>query len=181
MSEAVGQGQQKSGDWRISDGAKRCERCSTPFLPEHEFFSQLTIPAGTELAFVRADYCPSCWNTVRRAAETEGGGSTIFWKTRRAPADSKGQVVDLASLQALFVNLIDDERPEVEGLRYVVALLLTRKKLLKQVRKAGLARGDLLFRDPRDESGEKTLYLQTPDFSPEALERLKDQLGEILD
>ncbi len=84
-------------------------------------------------------------------------------------------------MAAAVVTLVDDTRAEVEGLRYVVALLLLRKKRLKVVRRAGLARGDLLFRDPRDEAGEKTLYLETPDFSPEALDRLKDQLGEILD
>ena len=162
------------GEWRIAETSKSCERCGARFLPEQDFFSRLELARAEGMtALARTDYCAACW--AKLASQLE---APIFWKTRRRGVDDAKNLVDLASLHGLFLNLVEDSRPEVEALRYVVALLLLRKKLLKVVRGAGGARGDLVFKDPRDP--EKRMRLPSPDLSEESLQNLKDQLGEIL-
>ena len=161
-----------NSDWRIAETAKSCTSCSATFVPGHEYFSMLLVEGVDDgVALLRKDFCQRCWPNL------EHEGAPIFWKTKRPPIEDGQDMIDLAALHGLFVQLLEDEREEVEALRYVVALLLLRKKLLKVVRQGGGARGDLYFKDPRDL--EKRVRLPLPDLSPESLERLKVQLGEI--
>ncbi|MAE77613.1 MAG: hypothetical protein CMJ85_12180 [Planctomycetes bacterium] len=167
MTETTARG----GEWRIAETGKRCVGCRVPFAFEQSFFSQLEVDSTDDVITLnRKDWCESCW--------TESEAPSIFWKTRRPAADGSESHVDLAALNQLFLGLIEDTRPEIETLRYVVALILQRKRLLKAVRTAGTARGDLVVKDPRDL--EKRLRLPSPDLSEESLENLKEQLGNIL-
>lgn len=180
----------KAGEWKIADNAKRCQNCDSPFLPGQDFFSELRwsdVPgkpdkpdksgkSGASFALVRLDYCLVCWAAATRVADHE----LIYWKSQRKQGKGDQNVVDLVALHSLFMNLLGDKRPEVEVLRYVVALMLLRKKLLKVVRGAGAARGDLIFKDPSDQSGQRTMRLSTPELSEKTLGRLKKQLSEIL-
>jgi hypothetical protein len=149
----------QGGEWRIAETAKRCQGCQTPFLPGTDFFSELVIERADEVtAYTRHDWCQPCW--TRRAKST---GEPIYWKARRRDGQDVENVVDVGSLHTLFLGLLEDERPEIEALRYVVGLLLLRKKVLKVVRGTHGARGDLVFKDPRDPA--TTMRLSTPDLS----------------
>lgn len=160
----------RGGEWRIAETATRCASCRMPFVEEQEFFSRLEIGDAT---LTRVDCCATCWQA--QVVELQ---DPVYWKTRRRGGPNPRNVVDLNSLHGLLMNLLEDKRPEVEALRYVVALMLLRKKLLKAVRGAGGARGDLVFKDPRDL--EQRIRLPAPDLSAESLENLKEQLGRIL-
>ncbi|MFQ5503732.1 MAG: hypothetical protein ACE5F1_02920 [Planctomycetota bacterium] len=162
----------KPGEWRIADRSRNCEGCGSPFLPGQEFFSMLQWSG--DLALLRRDHCPACWGSVQKHLAR----GSIFWKTRRAAGAKEQTVVDLASLHGLFLGLLEDPRPEIETLRYIVALLLLRKRILKGVRRADVPRGDLVFHHP-GQTG-KLVTLGTPELSPESLERLKQQLAGIL-
>ena len=172
------------GDWRIAENHNRCCACENPFAIGDAFFSEIRwvapeSPGGAEplpLGIHRVDFCEACWPAHLEAQEHK----PIYWRTRRRSSKKEDHVVDLGSLQTLFVGLLEDTRGEVEALRYVVGLMLMRKKILKQVRLGGMSRGALVFRDPRDESGQKTLRIPTPDLTEERLEQLKEQLGQIL-
>ncbi len=173
-----------AGDWRIAEYRNRCSSCENPFAIGDAFFSEIRWVApesagGADplpLGIHRVDFCEACWPANLKSQEQP----PIFWRTRRKSSKKDDHVVDLGSLQTLFVGLLEDSRAEVEALRYVVGLMLLRKKILKQVRLGGMSRGDLVFRDPRDESGQKTLRIPTPDLTEETLEQLKEQLGQIL-
>jgi hypothetical protein len=136
----------------------------------------------------RRDLCASCFGAEERTL-AEGH---VHWKTRR-PIPSRGEAtVDLESVTELFHRLLGDPRPEVEGLRYVVALLLVRKRRVKlsvaPVAPAGAAgtageddgAGALLVVDPRDGSGGAVIELAAPELSPDALERLKKEFLDSL-
>ena len=173
-----------AGEWRIAENRNRCSGCENPFAVGDVFYSEIRwiapeTPGGAEplpLGIHRIDFCDACW-----PAQIQGREDVpIFWRTSRKSSKKDDHVVDLGSLQSLFTGLLEDRRAEVEALRYVVGLMLMRKKILKQVRVGGMARGDLVFRDPRDESGQKTLRIPTPDLTEERLEQLKEQLGQIL-
>ncbi len=124
---------------------------------------------------LREDRCRTCWEARPRAQ-----GPEIFWWTKRRPDGRRGPVVDLEALAKLFGELLEDPRPEVEALRYVVALMLLRKRRLKRARTAQAARGDLVFRDPRDPEGGRILRLAAPDFDEATLSGLKEQLAAVL-
>lgn len=158
------------GEWQIAQTSKQCMHCGTRFLPGQDYWSTLHVEPGGELPIlVRQDACDECWQPQ---------DDRIYWKTRRAVDKGDRNVVDIQAMHQLFLQLLEDERDEIEALRYVVGLMLVRKKVLKIVRNVGGARGDLVFRDPRD--AEKRLRLPTPELSDGKLELLKSQLGDIL-
>lgn len=159
-----------AGEWHVAQTSKQCLECKAPFLADQDYWSTLHVETGGEFpVLVRHDYCTSCW------PKTE---DRIYWKTRRKANRDDHNVVDIQAMHQLFLQLVDDDREDVEALRYVVALMLVRKKILKVIRNARGARGDLVFKDPRDDK--KRMRLPTPELSEERLERLKEQLGEIL-
>ena len=173
-----------AGDWRIAENRNRCSACENPFGVGDIFFSEIRWVASESaggadplpLGIHRIDFCDACW-----PGQIQGRDDVpIFWRATRKSSKKDDHVVDVGSLRTLFVGLLEDSRAEVEALRYVVGLMLMRKKILKQVRLGGMARGDLVFRDPRDESGQKTLRIPTPDLTEESLVQLKEQLGQIL-
>ena len=168
----------KQNEWRIAAQARRCSHCSQPFLAGQSFYSVLNINQDSDWGFVRADACANCWPGL--APKKDASAPLIYWKTRRQEGDDDRNVVDLASMHTLFLTLIEDDRVEIEALRYVVGLMLARKKMIKVIRASGGARGDLKFKDPREGREEERLRLPIPELSEESLERLKEQLGSIL-
>jgi hypothetical protein len=74
-----------------------------------------------------------------------------------------------------------DAKARAEGLRYLVALLLLRKRVLKMAdaRNAREERCDLLVIDPKVEDMEP-VALRAPSLEPEALAALKDELVAAL-
>jgi hypothetical protein len=169
----------KAKGWKIASTEGRCRRCKTGFPHGATFYSYLDWEKGTEVpVFLRHDICSDCWPlTLRELPKTP---PPIYWHAHRKKGDKNKQVVDLQAMQGLFFRLLEDERPDIAGLRYVIALMLQRKKILKPVRRFDGARGDLFFRDPRDQEGKQVLRLPVPDLDEAALERLREQLGEIL-
>ncbi len=169
-----------AGEWRIAETNRRCARCSRPFLAEDRFVSLLLFEGGEALPrLIRVDHCLSCWENRREELREDGPGP-IYWVTRRRPGAREEHLVDLGSLERLFLDLLERKEEEYAALCYVVGLLLFRKKILKRVRGAQGARGDLIFKDPRDEEGKRILRIPAPDFTPEVLEDLKERLGDIL-
>lgn len=158
------------GEWHIAQSAKRCSGCQAPFLPEHDYWSTIHVDTdGEHPSLARDDFCAACWKP---------SDERIYWKTRRRESEDDHNVVDIQAMHQLFLQLLEDEREEVEALRYVVGLMLVRKKVLKIIRNVPGARGDLVFKDPRDDK--KRVRLPSPELSEETLERLKLQLGDIL-
>lgn len=104
----------------------------------------------------------------------------IFWRTRRPREKGAQHVVDLVAMRQLFIQLLEDERPEIEALRYVVGLMLARKKSIRIIRAGGGARGDLYFKDPREGRDDQRVRLPVPRLDSETIDALKAQLGDIL-
>lgn len=178
-SEKKGGEVTKAKGWKIAGMDGRCQRCKTGFPHGGTFFSYLDWEMGGEVpVFLRHDICADCWPLTLR--ELPDFPPPIYWHAHRKKGDKNKQLVDLEAMKGLFFRLLEDDREEIAGLRYVIALMLQRKKLLKPVRRFDGARGDLCFKDPRDEEGKKILRLAVPDLDEKALELLRDQLGEIL-
>ncbi len=103
----------------------------------------------------------------------------FHWKVRRRPDGRRQPVMDLAVLRALFDRLAED--PEAGGLRYLVALLLLRKRVLKMAdaRNAEEEQADLLVIDPKVD-GMEPVALKAPDLEGEGLTDLKAELATAM-
>ena len=78
--------------------------------------------------FERNDYCLSCWGNLEPKA-------FCFWRTRvPQPAEKQKLLVDDAVLLTLFERLAEAQQRVKVNLRFVLALILMRKRILKYER-----------------------------------------------
>jgi hypothetical protein len=109
--------------WRIGKPQKSCISCGRKFFHGEEHYSGIEKKGDD---FVRMDYCKNCWKTHQRDFFS-------FWK-RIALHQPKE---DLEAAVAFFEKLfkIENLEEKVEKLRYLLGLVLLRRKRLKVVGK----------------------------------------------
>ena len=159
--------------WKIQRDRGKCERSDCPLPTAEEFFAVLELPTC-----VRKDLCAACFQKLEAASEHR----PIYWKACRRDRGKHGPVLDLVSLRLLFERLAEEEGESAAGLRYFVALLLLRKRVLKMAdpRNAEQERADLVVVDPKIE-GMAPVGLFAPDLGEERLAGLKDELLSAID
>jgi len=155
-------------EWKIARRRDRCGGCES-VLAEGERHVSLLSLRGEELS--REDLCLACWEG--RGA----GGEIFFWFTRRR-SDRRGLRLDLPTLEQLFLRLDGREGERLLELRYLLCLILMRKKRLKLTRVVRDPRETLLVRRPRRDEG---LRVPVCEFSPERMEELRRELLEVFD
>lgn len=155
-------------DWNMPPRAKGCLACERVFEPGEAFEVRLYEAAD---GYERRDYCLGC----RPADENDALG---VWKTRRPlPAGKKVQPFDREAIYSFFVRL-DPDDPAKTQFRFVLALLLWRKKVLKFERSSGEApRETWHFSVPR--TGE--LHdVPRPELDEDRIEQLSNQLESLI-
>lgn len=128
-------------DWLIHRREPRCARCATAFEEGTAFFSLLFLD-GDRLR--REDRCQGCFE------EPRSGPDLLFWRTRHVSDRRARFAVDFEAIEELFLSLEGRSEGRLPELRYLLSLLLLRKKRLKL---AGVRRGPegetLCVRRPR--------------------------------
>ena len=158
-------------DWKLKQRRDGCTRCERPFAEDEPLFSLLSFQSE-ELS--REDVCRACFGGLRAAA----GDDLIFWRSRHR-VGKKAYAVDFEALEGLFLALEGREEPALRELRYLLALLLMRKKRVKLVRTARRDDGEaMLLRRPR-RTEELVVYVF--DLPPERAQVLRDKLRAIFE
>src|SRR5688572_20060185 len=109
--------------WKIRTEKSRCTRAGCPLPAAREYFALLTLPECS-----RRDVCAECFE--EEVGKGEGKG-LVYWKARRQPGEKKEPTLDVESLRGLFWKLGEESGERAAGLRYLVALLLLRRRALK--------------------------------------------------
>jgi hypothetical protein len=112
-------------EWRIHRREPSCARCERAFAEGDRIFSMLYLE-GERLR--REDHCEACFE---EPAEPEG--ELLFWRTRHSLDRRARFAVDFEAIEELFLALEGVREPARRELRYLLALLLLRKKRLKLV------------------------------------------------
>jgi len=133
-------------EYKIAASSHTCQGCARRFGVGDEYYSAVREAEGEDV-FARHDFCPACWRP-------DGAAYFSFWKTRVPEPDQprrRGpQLVDLARLMQLFEHLDEAEEDRALRFRYVLALVLMRKRRLKVVssrRLAGRSGEELTLRE----------------------------------
>lgn len=157
-------------EWKITRKAPQCAVCSREFTTGERHVSLLSIQ-GEELS--RSDACVACFQP------TPGREDLFFWFTRMNPAKKRGLEFDLPTLEQLFLRLEGRSEERVRQLRFVLCLILMRKRRLKLER---VSRGEdgeaLIVRQPRKQDTWKVYVF---DFSPDRLASLQTDLLQVFE
>ncbi len=159
-----------ASDWEISRATGKCVTTGRE-LAEGEFY--YTALFENPQGFERRDYSLEGWTGPPE-------DSFCHWKTRMPVRGKKPSViaVDSALLVTLFNRLEEDTSEMRQKFRYVLALLLMRKRLLRFER--SVREDDREFWHMRLLADQSQHRILNPQLSPEEIERLSAELTAIL-
>jgi len=115
-------------DWQIKSRSNCCARKATPFAEGDVIY---TLLFRDQNQLTREDISEAAWLEVKDSVQPYS-----FWRSRyEPPPPTPPPPASLAkeSAETLLRRLIEEARPDLTNARYVVALMLERKKILKQV------------------------------------------------
>ncbi len=192
--------------WDVGKNTAVCTHCQTPQEPGVVCWAALVenlapaadaAPAGNPPAenalaqrppFERLGYCQACWAAGHRPLPPAEMFS--YWKTTApSPNQKKRLFVDDSVLLDLFTRLQEKAAPQDVRFRFVLALVLMRKRLLKyegsealpQVpdAPAGAPVPELWTMIPRGENPQPVKVVN-PQLTPEQIAEVSGQLSQIL-
>jgi len=165
-------------EWNIAKSERCCARCEAVFEEGQAYTSAIY---EQDADFTRKDYCPACWEN-----EIDHEAVFSFWRTRVPRKDEQRRVfVDDSVIMDFFRRLAGSDEPKSINFRYIIALMLMRKRQLKltDVRREGdPATADrreyLILKVPREDSTHEVL---NPQLNDEQLEQVQRDLSQILE
>ena len=172
-------------EWKIAKPGAACCSCQRPFVAPAEvgdeappvtdsYFSALFSAAN---GLARKDFCADCFREKRPA------DVYYFWKTAIAAGDAaaarKPAPVDVEYVLEFFKRLEGDGAPQRIAFRYILALMLTRKKVLAADGKSRDGAGIELqvFREKR---GGLSHRVYAPELQADEIAVVTDELGALL-
>jgi hypothetical protein len=160
----------KPGQYDLGRRASNCSICQQHLLAGEKLMAALR---ETPQGFERLDTCIDCWPKVDR------DHLLAFWQTAMPLHEAKKKVfVDDAVLCELFERLKDTVEEPKLNFRFVLGLILMRKRMLS-------------YESSRDENGKEIwivrfrgkddrLDLLNPKLNEQQVAEVSQQLGEIL-
>ena len=157
------------GEWEIDKPLGQCYGTNRTIEAGEEYVSTLI---ETEQGLERRDFCLDYWNSEKPEV-------FCYWKTKLPHPDQKKHVfVDDEMLMAFFERLEKETEQEKINFRFVLALILMRKRRLK-------------YDSSRTEDGKEiwqlritgekeTVEVINPNLDDEQIEQLTSQIGKIL-
>ncbi len=128
-------------------------------------------------SFDRRDYSLKAWEAGHRPERLFS-----YWKTAVPdPQDRRKILVDDEVLLDLFDNLADDRRRQRVAYRFIIALILLRKRLLRYKGRTGRGENEKWLMLPKGAEGDREpIEVINPHLEDSDIRELSDQLSEIL-
>ena len=124
-------------EWAIKHRSDACSATQRPFAPGEYFY---TLLFRDDSGFRREDLTEEAW-----ANRNENIQPFSFWKTRYEPTPlAPPEPLAKESAEELFRRLIASDNPPANA-SYVLAVMLERKRVLKQIKSEESERGRLLI------------------------------------
>jgi hypothetical protein len=137
-------------------------------------------PEEPEDQFARQDYCAACW---AQAAERTGTSPSLFgvWRSRVPEAREKRKTfVDDELLVNFFERLEGSDEPAKVQFRFVLALILMRKRVLVYDRMDRPADGQEVW-TMHLKGSESHCQVVDPHLEEDRITEVSQQLGSILE
>jgi hypothetical protein len=161
-------------EFNIAKSSGCCTSCEKQLEPGDTYTATLR---ETDDEFFREDYCPACWEQTREQISEDVFG---VWQGQiPQPRQKKKLLVDDEVLLNFFQRLEGAQQTERIQFRYVLTLILMRKRLISY---EGSRRdnGTEIWLIRRRGSGE-TYEVTDPKLSEDEISTVSEQLNQVLE
>jgi hypothetical protein len=157
------------GEWEIDKPLGQCCGTGEKIGYGEEYFAALV---ETEGGLARRDFCADYWLA-------EKPNVFCYWKTRLPrPDEKKHKFIDDEMLMAFFERLERETEQEKINFRFVLALILMRKRRLKY--DSSKTEDDKEIWRLRITGEKEFVEVTNPKLDDEQIKQLTSQIGEIL-
>ena len=164
-------------DWNIQTRAHACQACHRHFEDKE---SVHTLLYDQKQAYERLDVCDGCWARQFSEGGTDRKGFVSHWASvysvpPAAPPDPIGK----ETAESLLRKLVEENHPTHAGARFILAVMLERKRLLKV--KAQLNEGGRrIFVYEHGKSGD-LFNIPDPDLRLDQLVEVQRDVADLLE
>lgn len=158
-------------EWDIQPRAHACTGCQQPFTDKQPYHTFLSMAAT---GYARRDLCGTC----HAAASREGVLS--YWQGEyKAPPPPAPEPIQKETAETLLRKLVESTDPGHSAARYILAVMLERKRILKhRDTVADAEKGDLLIYE-HAQSGE-SFTVPDPHLRLDQLQEVQAHVAELL-
>ncbi len=156
-------------DWEIDKPLGQCSGSGKKIEYGEEYFAALVETAE---GLARRDFCADYWQAAKPNV-------FCYWRTRLPqPDEKKHKFIDDEMLMAFFERLAQETEQERINFRFVLALVLMRKRRLKY--DSSKIEGDKEIWRLRIAGEKEYVEVTNPNLDDEQIKQLTSQIGEIL-
>lgn len=161
-------------NWSIRSRAHTCAVTGRPFEDGESFHTTIYFDPE-ENGYVRRDVCAEAW-----AQELEQRKPVASWKTiySKVIAEAKPEITPKESAQALLQRFIEEGDPRTENARYILALMLERKRQLTQTAEKEVDGAKMLFYENK-KTGE-IFIVRDPELRLDEIADMQDEVATLL-
>ena len=157
------------GEWEINKPLGQCYGSGEKIEYGEEYFGALV---ETDEGLARRDFCADYW-------QNEKPSVFCYWKTKLPqPGQKKARFVDDDMLMAFFDRLEKESEQEKINFRFVLALVLMRKRRLKY--DSSIIDGDSEVWRLRITGDKEIVEVINPHLDETQIEQLSSQISQIL-
>jgi len=157
-------------EWEIEKPLGQCYGSGRKIEYSEEYFAALV---ETNQGLQRRDFCAEYWQEQKPEV-------FCYWKTKLPHPDQKKQIfVDDEMLMAFFERLAEETEQEKVNFRFVLALILMRKRRLKYD-SSKIVEDKEIWRLRIVGSDREFIEVINPNLDEEQIEQLSSQLSQIL-
>jgi hypothetical protein len=161
-------------NWSIRSRAHICAVTGRSFEDGESFHTTIYFDPD-ENGYVRRDICAEAW-----AQEVAQRKPVAAWKTiySRVLAEAKPEITPKEGAQALLQRFIEEGDPRTENARYILALMLERKRQLHQTAEKEVEGAKMLFYENR-KTGE-IFIVRDPELKLSEMADMQDEVATLL-
>ncbi len=157
-------------DWEIKKTLGQCYETGRELAIGQEYYAALVEIETGQLE--RRDYSVDCWERDKPVVY-------CFWKTKMPDSQQKKKLfIDDEMLMAFFERLTEETEQEKINFRFVLTLVLMRKRKLKY-ESSDIKDGAEIW-TLRITGGDQRVQVVNPNLTENEIEQLSSQMGQIL-
>ena len=163
-------------NWNIKSRSHQCFATGEKFTDGEAIVATIFPDPEDVDRFERHDFSERGWAD---RPDSEPSPFSSWHTTYEAPVkEEKPEVVEKESAESLLRRLVEEDEPHTENTRFILAIMLERKKQLKQIEVNHTGHSRLLIYE-HDKSGE-VFIVKDPELKLDEVDQVQQEVSDLL-
>lgn len=160
--------------WNIRSRSSNCALSGEPFTEGEQLYTAIYFDPETS-GYLRRDVSLAAWQQ-----ELSERTPLAYWKTRYEPelTEEKPEIAPKENAQSLLTRLIEEDDPKTENARYILALMLERKRIIVPTAVKESENGKMLFYENK-KTGD-VFIVRDPELYLHEMAEVQDEVAMLL-